>query len=709
MSRPARPLQLLPLVLLASLPAQAQTPAEQTSPGITQLPPVRVSADKEGSAEAGYRVRNTEGVGPWKKRSLQDTPYSMTIIPSELIENSVAKDMNQIFKMSPNVQETASIASDATDALWVTMRGFQVTFPIINGIPYASRVAGTPMMHDIERVEMINGATGFLYGGGRVGGAVNYITKRPTLESLRNVSVGSYGGSSYFGHFDVSGQIDQNNIFGYRASAFYQNGETSRKEDIKQRAVSLVLDFKPTRDIYADVRYSYKDTSSPGPTIFWPTDGRIDRASITRNRSYTPSWLLQEFESHRIESGLRWNLNEVFTLRTNLLYEKVDKTGGDARMRYLNNTVLATSWFGNYALQENEKQGVSVYLDSSFKTFGVSHVLTFGYSSSSDKVLSSTDNSRSFQIPSDITLDAFRNYAQPAGWGTVGQTPRTAASRVKYDNILIGDDIRFNEQWSALVGFNYAGAMSENYRSSTKYDKSALTPTLSLIYKPVPDLTTYATYIESLEAGTVVGSTYLNENQVLDPYISKQYELGAKYNLNNRALVNMALFRIEKANSYEVLTTPRPTLTQDGAQVHQGIEFGITGKVTSDLTLIAGATWMDLSIDRATNPELAGKKPTGAAAVMAKVFADYRIPGVAGLSVNGGAYYTGKKYRDDINTDVIPAYTIFDAGLRYATRIGGHPTLFNLSLQNITDKVYWTNTLALGNPRTLAFSVKTMF
>ncbi len=712
MKRPLFRLNLITLALLAQGAVHAQTASMPPAAESADLPEVTVKGEKtveEGRAEDGYRVRNITGVGPWGERSLQDTPYSMSVVPGELIENSLAADMDQVFKMNPNTQETGSIASDATDAKWVTIRGFQTNFPIINGIPYASRIAGTPMMQDLERVEIINGATGFLYGGGRVGGAVNYITKKPTLDPYRSVSLGSYGGKSFFGHVDLSGQFDRNHVVGYRVNALYQDGETSRKEDKMAKALSAVVDIKPNSNFYADLRYSYKDTEAPGPNIFWATNGKIDRESIRHNRSYTPKWLVQDFTSNRVETSTRWNINDALTLRTNLLFEDVDKTGGDARMRYLNGRVLATSWFGDYALQKNEKRAGSIYFDSKFETFGVTHHLTVGYSSSADKTMSSTDNSRSYNIPNDITLEEFANYPRPTTWGQIGLTPRTPASKTQYDNILIGDDIRFNDQWSALVGFNRASTISKNLRTGIKYDKSAITPTLSLMYKPLSSLTTYATYIESLEAGTIVGTTYQNENQILDPYISKQYEIGAKYTLNDRALINFALFRIEKANSYEINTSPKPTLAQDGKQVHQGVELGITGKVTENLTIVAGGTVMDLSIKKATNPALVGKKPTGAARVMAKLFAEYRVPGIQGLALSGGVYYTGKKFQDELNQEVVPAYTLFDAGIRYTTKFGQYPTTFNFSVQNITDKVYWSNTLALGNPRTFAFSIKTAF
>jgi len=707
---------VLALAILASGgAAQAQTTAaEAESDTAGALPAVTVSADRErnGSAEDGYVVKKTTGVGLWGERDLQDTPYSMSIMSNELIENANAKDMDQLFKMNPVTQETGKIASDATDSPWVTIRGFQVNNPIVNGIPYASRVAGVPTMQELERVEIINGATGFLYGGGRVGGAVNYVTKRPTLHDLRNMAFGSYGGSTYFGHVDLGGQFDRNNVFGYRFNAVYQDGETSRKEIKRNKAANLALDFKPTSNFTADLRFSHKTTVAPGPNIFWATNEQIDRSrdGIHRNRSYTPPWLQQDFRSNKVEGHVRWDLNEVFTFRTGMYYERVGKTGGDARMRYLNDTVLATSWFGDYAYQRNDKLGAIAYLDARFNTAGIRHNLTVGYSTAVDKIRNTSPTSRSYPIPADITLDEFRNYPQPADWGTVaaGQ-PLAKGSKTEVRNVVIGDDIRFNERWSALVGVNYATTATYNYRTGSNYDKSKVTPTLSLIYKPIERLTTYATYIESLEAGSVVGTAYLNENEILDPYVSKQYEVGGKYSLNERALINVALFRIEKANQFIINTTPLPTLSQDGKQVHQGIEVAFTGRVTNNLSLIAGGTVMDLSVEKASDPAQEGKKPTGAAARMAKVYAEYRFPGMPGLSLSGGAYYTGKKYNNALNTDVVPAYTLFDAGLRYTTRVGGYPTTFNLMVQNIADKVYWSNTSALGDPRTFSLTVRTAF
>ncbi|MFT3776791.1 MAG: TonB-dependent siderophore receptor [Ottowia sp.] len=711
-------LSLIALAVLASAAARAQTAAEPASGEVPQLADVTVKAarpEATGTAADGYVSKKITGAGAWGARDLQDTPYAITVVPEELIENLNAQDMDQVFKVNPTTQETARIASDATDGAWVTIRGFQVNFPIVNGMPYVSRVGGTPMMQDIERVEIINGATGFLYGGGRVGGAVNYITKKPTLDPLRNVSFGTYGGSSYFGHLDLSGQIDKNHVFGYRLNVLHQGGETARKEKRKIDGASLVFDLKPNKDFYTDLRLSYKDTQNPGPTIFWggnngePIDYSGD--GFRSNQSYTPEWQKQLLTSKKIENSVKWNISDVFTLRTGLFYETIDRSGNDARMRYVNGVVQARSWYGYPGKAENDKLGAAAYLDSKFNTGGIQHTLTVGYSASSEKTKNSSGGSQ-FLIPDATTPEGFRNFPMPAGWGSAASAPYLN-NKTEYSNVLIGDDIKFNDQWSALVGGNYARIKTKSYRGSTGYDQSAFTPTLSLMYKPMPSLSTYVTYIESLEAGSVVsGDDYVNKDEVLPPYTSKQYEIGGKYSLNDRVMINAALFRIEKANIYDVDlggASPNIRRTQDGKQIHQGLEVGITGRVTDNLTLVAGATVMDLSLAKNTNPALDGKKPSGAASRMAKIYAEYRVPGVPGLTLSGGAFYTGKKYDDDANTLVVPAYTLFDAGVRYATRLGGYPTTFNFTVQNIADKVYWSNTRAQGNPRTFAFTVKAMF
>ncbi|MDK2065331.1 TonB-dependent siderophore receptor [Aliarcobacter butzleri] len=687
----------------------------------TVLEPISVNEGySNGSAENGYVTKEISGVGIWDKRSLQDTPYSMTVIPQELIENSISSNMNQIFRKNPTTQERTPYGTTGGDVATVVIRGFNIQNPIVDGISYAGNGTNSVMMQDIERVEIINGTTGFLYGAGRVGGAVNYITKKPTTKDLRNVTIGSYGNESYYSHIDLGGQFDEDHTFGYRVNALYQDGKLPTQVNTEQKAISLVFDWKPTDNFYTDIKYAYKDIYSKGANAIFNAVPYTNRSNITSNKVYSPDWVNHESNSHNIANNIRWDINDIFTLRTNAMYEEQKGRGTLGFISYSDNLVQNTSNFSKGAWSKNKNYGANVYLDSKFDTGSINHTLTLGYSLNSRKLFQSADSALYFDIPNAMSFNEYKNLSEPDwikdgisydGYQSVGTQPRKPISQTQYKNILIGDDIVFNEQWSALVGVNYATAISKDYSANTKYDKSELTPNLSLIYKPIENLTTYATYIEGLEAGTIVGSFYKNEGEILDPYKSKQYEVGAKYSLfDEKALLTASLFRIEKANQYaDNTTTPKPTLTQDGEQIHQGIELGITGKVTKDLTIIAGGTFMDLSVEKHSNKAIEGKKPIEAATKMAKLFAEYNIPFVSGLTVTGGAYYTGKRYANALNTDILPSYTAYDAGLRYKTKIDKYPTTFNLNVQNLTDKVYWSGSNRLGDPRTVAFSMKMEF
>ncbi|MCR8710071.1 TonB-dependent receptor [Aliarcobacter butzleri] len=677
----------------------------------TVLEPISVNESyKNGTAENGYLSEDITGVGLWGKRSLQDTPYSMTVIPQELIENTQANDMAQIFKMNP-------ITQDGGDQLsgnyYSVIRGFSSNNAVVNGMPLADWYSFTTM-EDLERVETISGATGFLYGGGRVGGAVNYVTKKPTLKDKRSITVGNYGGEQYYGHVDLSGQIDDKKVFGYRINALYQDGDSVADVGKEQKFVSLAFDYKPTDNFTMDLNYAHRELERTNQKLPFTVSSNTTRPKLDVSKNYSPDFVSSEEENDRLMTSLKWDINDIFTLRSSLLYETSDREIFGNGFAY-----TRTDGLYNASLRRFPKGGQgfdsyagNVYLDSKFETFGVNHLLTTGYSETYMKYKRDKNwNIGGFYNLTGVTLDKIRNTIIPANPNPHGG--RIPSWKTQYKNILVGDDIVFNDQWSALVGANYATVVNTSYSGgvqSSKYDKSELTPTLSLMYKPFENLTTYATYIESLEQGAIVDSSYSNAGEVLDPLVSKQYEVGAKYSLlDDKLLLTSALFRIEKANQYSDNATPMPKYVQDGEEIHQGVELTATGKVTDDLTLFGGGTLMDIEVGKSNNPALEGKKPVNAASKMAKLYAEYDIPMIKGLTVTGGAYYTGEKYGDNMNTDKIPSYTLYDAGLRYKTKLDKYPTTFLLNVSNLTGEDYWASSSYLGDPRSVAFSMKMEF
>ncbi|MFY4768376.1 TonB-dependent siderophore receptor [Aliarcobacter butzleri] len=661
-----------------------------------------------GSAQNGYVTKEISGVGLWDRRSLQDTPYQMSVISQDMLENT-ASGVDQIFKMNPVVQVTrSSTSSHSWNTPEINIRGFSASGNhILDGIPF-SWVEGI-MPEELERMEVLNGLSGFLYGVGYVGGSTNYVTKKPTLERLTNVTVGTTGNEAAYAHIDLGGKIDEKGKFTYRLNALKQDGETSIKnQNIGRELITGALDWRATDNLILSFDASHKKTRIDKLTASFSSNQSIN--NLDPKQGYAPDWTYSDASQDRLGFKSLWQINDNVKLRTGYIHLDHEN---DMNMPYVYDNYDGTYRLNYYRTwpHTSTTQGAYVYTDIDFDTFGVEHTLTIGGSGNRTKS-KSIDGAYEWDIVGNYTLNELNNALEPIYRGS-SDNKKYVSGRNEKTNLMIGDDIRFNDQWSALVGFNYAKTEEKNYSINGDrtggYDADEVTPSVSLILKPFEDLTTYVTYMESLENGLKVECANCNNNgSVLDPYVSKQYEAGAKYSVSENLLLSSALFRIEKANRYDKdLPSGMKEVTQDGLEIHEGLELTATGKVTDNLTIVGGGTIMNLEIDKAASNE--GKKPADTASKMAKLYAEYDIFAVKGLTLTGGAYYTGESYRDAQNTDIIPSYTVYDGGLRYKTKLDKYPTTFIMNVTNLTDKKYWRSSTSFGEPRNLAFSMKMEF
>ena len=189
----------------------------------------------------------------------------------------------------------------------------------------------------------------------------------------------------------------------------------------------------------------------------------------------------------------------------------------------------------------------------------------------------------------------------------------------------------------------------------------------------------------------------------LSPEVSEQYEIGAKAQLGE-ALFTLALFNIDKP-----IYITNFAYTPNGRQENYGLEFGVTGKVTRDLTLVGGITLLDPEVKKSNSPEFEGKKPTNVASTLAKLYTEYDVNDLPGFALTGGAYYTGKQYADGANNYSLPSFTTFDAGARYRMPVSDNTLTLRANVSNLANKEYWLNSFYLGDPRTLTFSAELEF
>jgi len=664
--------------------------------GISIMP-----SGSDGTAESGYLVSETKTLGVWGDLSLQDTPYSMSIMSSDFLENTITTNMNQVAKANPVLKNEENASQNGE--ISTNIRGFGISQALIDGIPLPGSYFGTSTK-EVDRIEVISGLSGFLYGSGNVGGTINYALKYPTATPFTKVSVGNNGGQNYYTSVDSSQKI--NDKLSVRVNANYQDGETTIENyEDEEKLIGVSFAYKPTDNLDLGLYYSHRE-STTGTKPIWRIYGtRPDASSFDTTESYIPDWANVDVDSDKVELKANYNFSDNLKLRTAYIHKEAD------RIRpYIYNRIYTTTnefkrnlyWFYE---QTTKNDGAYAYLDGDFNTGSIHHALTFGGSFGTEKFYSTGDHATSLLSLNNIDDFKSWNYTIP------NATQSKALSRKNFNtNIVLGDNITFNEQWSALIGANLASMENKNGQGVTQYDKLELTPTLSLIYKPIEDLTTYVTYIESLENGTVVGNNYNNAGEVFNPLVSTQYEIGAKYSINKNLLLSTALFRIEKANNYTDNTTdPLPTLTQDGEQINQGVEVLVTGKATDNLTLQGGVTYLSPKIEKTTDKTLEGKESTNVAKYQAKLYAEYRLPVEPKIYLNGGVYYTGTQWVDDMNTEKLDAYTTADFGARYETKLEGYDTTFRIYVSNITDEKYWANTTTLSDPRSVAFNVTMKF
>ena len=186
-SHPAQPrLQRLPLALLAAfaaLPAAAQT-APAATPTVTTLEVVKVTARK-------------------REESLQDVPVAVTALTAEQLDKLAIKDLGDLQGQVPNLTIYAARGSNTTittfirgvgqaDPLWGVDPGVGIYFDDV----YIARPQGALLdVYDVQRVEVLRGPQGTLYGKNTVGGAVKYVSKPlpQKTEGAVTLAMGSYG------------------------------------------------------------------------------------------------------------------------------------------------------------------------------------------------------------------------------------------------------------------------------------------------------------------------------------------------------------------------------------------------------------------------------------------------------------------------------------------------------------------------------------
>src|SRR5690606_34465404 len=195
-----------------------------SAPSATQLPAVTIQA---AAFDDSLEHLNTPvNAGALGSRSQLETPFSSTVVTAADIENRQVSKLGDVFALDASVSDNSS-ASGAW-ASYLTVRGLPLDWQNsfrIDGKPFVSYVTTLPY-EQFERIDLLKGASGFMYGFGAPGGMLNYVTKKPTDEPVRTLTLGYTSQSLLRESVDLGGRAGDDGRFGYRLNATHEEGTT---------------------------------------------------------------------------------------------------------------------------------------------------------------------------------------------------------------------------------------------------------------------------------------------------------------------------------------------------------------------------------------------------------------------------------------------------------------------------------------------------
>lgn len=658
-----------------------------------------------GSAANAYRVGDVFA-GALGNLSKQNTPFTIETYSEDYIANLQARSLGELTKFDAAISLSSNNLITENNAF--SIRGINPDFDTgqkLDGMNFRSRAKDLPLEH-LERVEILKGAGGFLYGFAAPGGIINYVLKRPTDEFKASVSTQIMDSGLLMAHGDVGGRVGPDDIFGYRVNVVSEAGDTYVDDsEAYRKSASVAVDLRITPDLIwqADAliseRKSYGGYFSISPTdtvgsVIDPIDGE---------KRLTPDWTRYESEHIATGSDLIWQINDNWN---NKLSYRYSTSYRNPLMPILyvdgDGNYSATLFNYNNLFKSYQTQNV---LSGLIETGPVTHNMVFGLSHTRT-ISSNSIGLSTLSIPlGSGNLDSPVEFDRPVSHLDKSDASFNEYSRVTRKEVFLSDTLNVGDSWDFIIGARY-GSLEDDYGD---YKESEITPSFAAIYRPLEWMSIYASYVEAFEQGATAPNTAANAGEVFEPLISKQYETGIKVEHDNWS-ANMAVFQLQKGLTYE---DENDVFSQDGEARYEGLELSTRAKINEQWLVGASAMWLDATNRKTTDESLEGEPIQGVADKQFRLYSEYQVPNTQ-LTFTGGAQYTSQRPLDTANQWHVGSVTLFDLGARYEIDLNKQLLTLRLNVENLTDKAYWltsagSSSIAQGAPRTIKLGAQLDF
>jgi iron complex outermembrane receptor protein len=733
MSRIFLPTLLMGVAFSAlAVPAAAQEAGSQPDP----------TAAAEATDEIVVTARR-------RAESLQDVPIAVTAYSGEALEEQGALDITDISDTTPNVTLEVSRGTNSTLSAFIRgvgqqdpVAGFEQGVGIYLDDVYLNRPQAAVLdIYDVERIEVLRGPQGTLYGRNTIGGAVKYVTRRlsdsPELRLRANVGTykqldGIVSASTPIGDglFRVGGSLARLTRDGFGDNL--TTGEENYNRDVWAGRLSAELNNEDNVFVRIAADYTKDESNARGghrliPSLF--TNAPVlDDVFDTRGGLTVPA---QDVEGYGLSMNGEFEMTDILTFRTITAWRKDDSSTP------IDFDALATPDLDVAGLYNNRQfsQELQFLVDT-----GPFNLLVGGYFLDAKA-----------ETPFDVRL--FSTVAGLSAFTNAVVNTETFAvfADATYDvtdqvSISVGGRYTWDEREASILRQNYLGggstlfgglgtpfgAPSTNFRGKEEFNK--FTPRASVAFKPTDDHTLYVSYSQGFKGGGFdprgVGANApdLNGNGVreqseiadflsFDPETVDSYEIGYKGSLLDRRLnVSLAAFRADYSDvqipgsagcTVNGLQTFCGVVTNAGKARFQGFEAEANARIAEDfatdgdvLRLSGALGYIDAefreyitfvagrgSVDVADNREVQNTPKWTASGTLG-----YERPmGDGELSASTTLSYRSKTYQFEIPNPFLDqkGYALLDASLVYRAPDGRWSV--GLHGKNLLDKEYKTS------------------
>ena len=726
--RPAlSPLAAAALLSLVSAVAHAQAAGPDTT---ATLKTVTVNASADASAGglsrpfAGGQVARGGRIGILGAQDNMDTPFSVTSYTSELIQNQLARSVADVLKNDPSVRVARGFGNFQESYF---IRGFVLGSDEVayNGL-YSLLPRQYVAAELFERVEVLRGASTFLTGaapgGGGIGGTINLLPKRAGNDDLSQVTVSGASGSQKHIAADISRRFGPDGATGIRLNAVHREGGTGvDRERAQVDVLALGLDWH-SRDLRlsADAGYQNNKLSQTRTNVTLGATATSVPTAPASTGNWAQPWSFSDERDFFGTLRAEYDFNSQLTGWAAYGGRRSTESNSLANLTVTNATTGAGTTYRADNDRKDEVDSAEAGLRASLRTGAVGHTLV---ASASTYRLDSR-NAYAWSPLAGLATNLFQPVdrtapATGAFFGGVLNHPLTT-TRNQFDSFAVGDTLALlDDTVLATAGVRRQNIHTRGFNYNTgaqnaEYDRSRTSPVAGLVWKVRPDVSVYANYIESLSASTAAPGTAVNVGQLFAPFVSKQKEIGAKYDGGDIG-AGVAYFTTRKPSGY--LDPTSRIYSVAGEDRHDGLELTAYGMPMRGLKVLGGITFLDAEQISTAGGATNGKKVIGVPDAQANLGVEWAVPGMAGLAVDSQLITTGKFYANAANTLRVPGWTRVDAGVRYTTEVAGRVLTLRGRINNLADRNYWASAggypgngyLVLGGPRTAVLSATVDF